>query len=71
MNAAEFNKLIRLDVFRIHYRTENDEYGLFIDTESLDNAVQALCNEQPINSDLMLLLFRIATWPQQGAFLLW
>lgn len=72
MNTAEFDKLRELDVFRVHYHNaEAEEYGLFIEQDAIDDAAKALIESDRFDGNLLLLLFRLATWPQQGAFLLW
>lgn len=72
MNQEEFKRLKELDVFRIHYfNYEADEYGFYVEPDFLQDAANAIIKAEPFDADLMLLLFRIATVPQQGAFLIW
>ena len=72
MNEAEYKKLRELKVFRLQYHDkETDECGLFVRRDNLQDAAQALCNADPFNAELMILLFHIATKTKGGAFLLW
>jgi len=72
MNEAEFERLKEMYVFRVHYfNHEANEYGLYVNEDMINDAATMLCSEEPVNADLMLLLFRIATWPQQDAFFIW
>lgn len=72
MNAEEFKTLKELGVFRVHYfNYEADEYGLYVQPDFIQDAANVIIKAEPFDADLMLLLFRIATVPQQGAFLLW
>lgn len=72
MNQEEFNKLQEHNVFRVHYHNyEVDEYGLYVNADMVQDAANAIINAEPFNAYLVLLLFRIATIPEQGAFLLW
>lgn len=72
MNEAEYKTLRKLKVFRLQYHDkETDECGLFVHRDNLQDAAQALCNAEPFDAALTLLLFHIATRTKGGDFLLW
>lgn len=73
MNKAECDRLLGYNVFSVSYTNlDKNEVGFHRnDNSTLDEAAQFLSDEEPANGVVMLLLYRLRAWTDEGAFLLW